>query len=156
MWGFDEIYGRSMPLPLTPTLAIRMPTVPGYAAAKLVSWLDRSSWRETRDANDLALITYWYAQSPEVEGRLYDTTEGQQVLLNEELDLPRAATRLLGKDVSAIVGPQRVTELRERWPGDLDFLIRNITISTLSAWLNPENRRGEIIDALTRGLWDLA
>ena len=152
MWAFEEIYRESLPLPLTPTLAIRIPTVPGYAAAKLAAWLDRSAWGQTKDANDLALVSYWYAELKEVEDRLYDTFEGQQILVAEEVDVPRAATRLLGTDVAAVVGPERISELIERWPGDLDMLVRNFTMSTGPRRPEEENRRHEVIDALTRGL----
>lgn len=153
-WAFAEIFSGSSPLVLSPSLTIRCPTVPGYAAAKLAAWLDRSKWGEAKDANDLALIEYWYVESKHVEGRLYDTPEGQQILVAEEVDLPRAAARLLGRDVSAIVGPERITELIERWPGDLDMLVRNFALSTGPRWLAQEHRRREVIDALTRGLAD--
>jgi hypothetical protein len=68
--------------------------------------------------------------------------------------LPRAAARLLGRDVSAIVGPDRAAELIERWPGDLDMLVRNVTLSTGPRWLEQQSRRREVIAALTRGLAD--
>lgn len=137
---------------LTPTLAIRIPTVPGYAAAKLAAWLDRSEWGQTKDANDIALIAYWYVESKDVEGRLYDTSEGQQILVAEEADFPCAAARLLGEDVSKIIGPDRLSELIERWPGDLDVLVRNFAMSTGPRWPEHEARRREVLDALARGL----
>jgi len=141
-------------LALGPSLAIRCPTVPGYTTAKLAAWLDRSPWGEAKDANDLALSVNWYAESKQVEGRLYDTPEGQQILLAEEADVPRAAARLLGGDVSTIVGPERAAELIERWPGDLDMLVRNFTLRTGPQWLLQADRRLEVIGALTRGLAD--
>lgn len=42
VWAFSEIFDSSQPLPLHPSLTIRCPTVPGYTAAKLAAWLDRS------------------------------------------------------------------------------------------------------------------
>jgi predicted nucleotidyltransferase len=152
VWAFAEIFQDSSLLPLGPSLAIRCPTVPGYTAAKLAAWLDRSEWGEARDANDLALSVYWYAESKQIEGRLYDTPEGQQVLLAEEADVPRAAARLLARDVSAMVGPDRLNELIQRWPGDFDMLVRNFTLKTGPQWLTQEDRRREVVDALTRGL----
>lgn len=89
-----------------------------------------------------------------MEDRLYNTPEGQQILVAEELDVPRAAAHVLGRDVAALVGPQRITEQMDRWPGDLDMLARNFTMSTGPRWLEQENRRREVIDALTRGLAD--
>jgi predicted nucleotidyltransferase len=152
VWAFAEIFQDSSPLALSPSLAIRCPTVPGYTAAKLAAWLDRSEWGEVKDANDLALTAYWYAESKQVEGQLYDTPEGRQILLAEEADVSRAAARLLGRDVSAMLGPERIRELIERWPGDLDMLVRNFTLRTGPPWLLQQGRRREAIDALTRGL----
>lgn len=154
VWAFEEIYRDSLDLPLTDALAIRIPTVAGYAAAKLVAWLDRSAWHQVKDANDLALIAYWYFQSKDVESRLYDTTEGQLILVAEETDLHCAAARLLGRDVSVCVGSERRSELMERWPGNMAMLLRNFTMTTGPGWLVGEQRRREVIDALTRGLGD--
>jgi predicted nucleotidyltransferase len=42
VWAFDEIFAASWPLKLSPNLTIHIPTVAGYAAAKLGAWLDRS------------------------------------------------------------------------------------------------------------------
>lgn len=154
VWAFEEIYRDSLSLSLTETLAIRLPTVPGYAAAKSIAWLDRSAWYQTKDVNDLALIAYWYVQSKDVESRLYDTSEGQQILVAEETDLPRAAARLLGRDVTVTVGPERRSELMTRWPADMEMLVRNFTMSTGPRWLEGESRRREVLDALTRGLGD--
>jgi predicted nucleotidyltransferase len=44
--------------------------VAGYAAAKLGAWLDRSEWHEAKEAGDLALVLYWYAESAAVHDRL--------------------------------------------------------------------------------------
>lgn len=76
VWAFAEIFSSSSPLKLGPSLAIRWPTIPGYVAAKLGAWLDRSQWMEAKDANDIALATYWYANSKDVEDRLYNTPDG--------------------------------------------------------------------------------
>ena len=152
VWAFAEIFNSSSRLVLSPSLAIRCPTVPGYTAAKLAAWLDRSEWGEPKDANDLALTAHWYVESKLVENRLFDTPHGQQFLVAEEVDFPRAAARMLGNDVADLVGPERLTELLARWPGDLDMLVRNFHIRTGPRWLDHQPRRLEVIDALTRGL----
>lgn len=154
VWGFAEIFRSSMPLALNPSLAIRCPTVAGYTAAKLAAWLDRSQWGETKDANDLALAVHWYAESRQVEGRLYDVPEGQQLLVAEEADVPCAAARLLGRDVSNLLGRELQSELVGRWPGDLTMLTRNLTAGGEPRWLSQQARRLEIVGALTRGLSD--
>ncbi len=83
VWAFEKIFSRSLPLDLTSAVTIRIPTIAGYAAAKLAAWLDRSQWGEPKDANDLALVAYWYSESPGVADRLYDTPDGQRVLVDE-------------------------------------------------------------------------
>lgn len=154
VWAFAEIFSHSLPLALSPSLTIRCPTVPGYAAAKLAAWLDRSEWGEARDANDLALVAYWYAESKDVGNRLYDSPEGQSILVAEDMDLPCAAARLLGQDVSVLIGQERLTELVSRWPGNLEMLVRNFAMRAEPLWPGQELRRREVVDALTRGLVD--
>jgi predicted nucleotidyltransferase len=152
VWALEEIFVDSLPLPLTSTLAIRIPTVAGFAAAKLGAWLDRSEWHETRDAADLALILHWYAESPAVQDQLYDTPAGNETLLAEGSDVPLAAAHLLGNDVVAVIGHQRQAELLSRWPGNRDLLVRELTLRGGPAWPPDPSRRLDLIDALTRGL----
>lgn len=154
VWAFAEIFSESSLLALSSSLTIRCPTVPGYTAAKLAAWLDRSEWGESKDANDLALTAYWYMESNQVEGRLYDTPEGRAILIAEEVDLPRAAARLLGRDVATEIGHERAAELIARWPGDLEMFVRNFTLRPGPRWLEQQDRRREVIAALTRGFVD--
>ncbi|GAB3655583.1 hypothetical protein GCM10027589_14810 [Actinocorallia lasiicapitis] len=127
VWAFEEIFAASLRLPLSAEATIRIPTVAGYAAAKLGAWLDRSSWLEVKDAPDLALILYWYAESEAVHQRLYGTPEGNEILIAEQIDLPLAAAHLLGLDVAS-------------------------AISTGPLWPQQSERRRQLLDALTRGL----
>jgi len=152
MWAFEEIFTTSLPLALTPTTTIRIPTVAGFAAAKLGAWLDRSDWLEAKDAADLALILHWYAESADVHARLYQTPTGNEILLTEATDLPLAAAHLLGMDVAATIGTARLTRLLARWPGDLDLLIRELDLRRGPAWPRDAPRRHASIASLTRGL----
>jgi predicted nucleotidyltransferase len=152
VWAFEEVFASSLPLALTDTLSIRMPTVEGYTAAKLGAWLDRSQWHEAKDASDLALIMYWYAESTVVHHRLYDTTTGNEILTAERVDIPLAAAHLLGTDVTATIGPRRRDELLARWPGDADLLVRELRLHGSPSWPSDAQRRSALIDALTRGL----
>lgn len=152
VWAFEEIFAGSLPLALTGRLSIRIPTVAGYAAAKLGAWLDRSEWHEAKDAADLALIMHWYAESTVVQDRLYDTLIGNEILLAESTDLPLAAAHLLGTDVVTTIGSQRRAELLARWPGDADLLKRELRLHSGPTWSPDPKRRSELIDALTRGL----
>lgn len=152
VWAFGEIFAASLPLALSRGAEVRIPTVAGYAAAKLGAWLDRSVDHETKDAADLALVLYWYAESREVQDRLYATSAGNEALIAEEVDVQRAAAHLLGIDVTELIGPLRQSELLARWPGDAELLIANLQLRGGPAWPADLIRRRELVDALTRGL----
>lgn len=154
VWAFDEIFAASSTLDLSKSLQIRIPTVAGYAAAKLGAWLDRCEWGETKDAADLALVAYWYAESDHVQDRLYETEAGTEVLVAEELDVERAAARLLGVDIMQMIGPKRSGELIKRWPGDIELLMRSFKLGGGQQWPGGMSRRRELIGALTQGLVD--
>lgn len=153
VWAFTEIFASALPLPLPTAVAVKLPTVAGYAAAKLGAWLDRSEWHEAKDAADLALILYWYGESMVVHDRLYETEDGNTVLIAESADVPLAAARLLGHDISATIGTARLAELVARWPGDLRLLVRELGFNGAD-WPRDPGRRQALIDALTRGLSD--
>ena len=107
VWAFTEIFAAALPLLLPSGPTVKVPTVAGYAAAKLGAWLDRSQWLEAKDAADLALVLYWYIESSSLQDRLYDAEEGSAVLVAESTDLPLAAARLLGQDISNTIGIAR-------------------------------------------------
>lgn len=149
VWAFEEILTSSLPLTLHGT-TIRIPNVSGYTAAKLGAWLDRSDYGESKDARDIALSLHWYAESATIERRLYETETGIELLSAEEMDVPRAAARLLGTDVIDLIGSVRQTELLDRWPGNVDMLAHHLVSSSQMPWPSP--RRHQLIEALTRGL----
>lgn len=152
VWAFEEIFADALPLTLSRTVTIRLPTVAGFAAAKIGAWLDRSDWLETKDAADLALILHWHAESADVHDRLYETPIGSELLLVEGADVPLAAAHLLGADIAAIIGTARLTELLARWPGDAELLVRELVLRGGPAWPRDTQRRRTLLDALTRGL----
>lgn len=152
VWAFEEIFAASLPLALSPTTTIHIPTVAGFAAAKVGAWLDRSDWLETKDAADLALILHWYAESADVHNRLYETPLGNEILIAEGTDVPLAAAHLLGADVATTIGPARLAELLARWPGDAELLIRELQLRGGPSWPRDSQRRRSLLDALTRGL----
>lgn len=155
VWAFEEIFAASLALVLPAVGTVRIPTVAGYAAAKLGAWLDRSEWFEVRDAADLALVLYWYGESGTVDERLYATTAGNEILIAEAADVPLAAAHLLGDDIALIIGPERLGELLTRWPGNLDLLIHELSVAAQPAWPRDGKRRADLVDALTRGMTEL-
>lgn len=152
VWAFQEIHAAAVTVPMNAG-SIAIPSVPGYCAAKIGAWLDRSSWGEFKDAADMALIMYWYDQSPVIHDRLYETEQGQRILQKAGFDLAVASASLLGADVAQLIGAERHRELRARWPGDLTTLSRHLAtaVSSRTTW-PPMDRRDEMIDALTSGL----
>jgi predicted nucleotidyltransferase len=152
VWAFTEVFAASTSLDLGEVGTVRLPTVPGYAATKLAAWLDRSEWNETKDASDIALVTHWYAESPEIHDRLYDSEAGQAALVSEELDVTRAAAHLLGLDVVAEIGSERMAELRERWPDGGGTLARDLIVRAGPRSGDAIDRRTALAAALTRGL----
>jgi predicted nucleotidyltransferase len=156
VWAFEEIFAASLALVLSAVGTVRIPTVAGYAAAKLGAWLDRSEWFEAKDATDLALVLYWYGESGTVHERLYATTAGNEILIAEAADVPLAAAHLLGDDIALIIGPERLGELLTRWPGNLDLLIHELSVAAQPAWPRDGKRRADLVDALTRGMTELA
>lgn len=93
---------------------------------------------------------YWYSESTAVQIRLYETPEGQEILVSEDMDVRLAAAHLLGVDVATTIGPTRLNELHARWPGDRDALVRELRIRGQNQWPSDRERRGALVDALTR------
>lgn len=153
VWGFEEIHRGSLDLSLTPEMTIRLPSVPGYTAAKMMAWLDRSEYGEVKDAQDLALTTYWYAESRAIAERLW-ANDGAEAG-KDGFDVTLAAARLLGQDVAALIGEERLAELCDRWPGDERLLARTFKPVDTIPWTTDPGRTREIIRALTRGLTEL-
>lgn len=153
VWGFAEVFGAALPLPLPGGATIRIPTVAGYAALKLAAWLDRSDYGEYKDASDIATALYWYLNSPGVDVQLYETDHGHDVLLQESMDSSAAAARLLGEDIQSTLGDDRKAELADRWPGPrVNFLYHSMTVVNASNWPGSPDRRRTLIRAMERGL----
>lgn len=100
MVGFEEAYECSMIIRLSsgPVLEIRLPTLPGLALLKIISWEDRYPERK-KDAENLLFIMNNYEQAGNFD-RLYD--QEQELLQEEDFDTQLASIRLLGRDMAII------------------------------------------------------
>jgi len=110
--GFQEAYENSITVRLnkTPDLDIKLPTLPGIALMKIISWEEKYPSRQ-KDAEDLLFIMQQYEDAGNRE-RLY---EEEQLLLQEEgFDQQIASIRMLGKDMAKIADldtAERITSI---------------------------------------------
>lgn len=130
VFGFRDVYEHALPLALPSGQTVRLPHPAGYAALKMRSWIDRSVYYgHDKDAQDLALATFWYQNSPQIEDRLYDTDPGFEILTELDIDADLAAVRLLGLDAAAQLSPANRDDLARRWAEqDLHSLARDFTL----------------------------
>lgn len=114
VFGFADVLTHAMPLPLRGGRTIRIPRPAGYAALKLRSWIDRSRVGEYKDAEDLALVAYWYQESQEIRDELWDPERELDRLAGEfGLDDRRGAVALLRRDLMAQLSPAAQEELAD-------------------------------------------
>lgn len=98
--GFQEAYdyGVTVRLEDAPILDVKLPTIPGMALMKLISWNDQYPGRP-KDAEDLLFLMENYAEAGNLD-RLYGP-EGE-LLQSEAFDPTLAGIRLLGRDMAAM------------------------------------------------------
>ncbi|KUL36746.1 hypothetical protein [Actinoplanes awajinensis] len=153
VWGFTEVFAAAPSLRLPSAGTIRMPTAAGYAALKLAAWLDRSTYGEYKDAADIGAVLYWYSKSLDIENRIYETSRGQELLVQEKLDNAAAAARALGNDIVTVIGTDRLAEIAGRWlTSPKHLLAYHMTVSNALDWPHSHDRRLALILALERGL----
>ena len=110
MLGFNEAYEYSITVRLSsdPELDIKLPTLPGLALMKIISWKEKYPERK-RDAEDLVLIMQKYEDAGNFD-RLYE--EEQDLLQEENFDTRLAGIRLLGRDMARIADPDTLRTVR--------------------------------------------
>jgi predicted nucleotidyltransferase len=109
--GFDEAYEFSVLFRLSsdPLLEVKVPTIPGLAIMKLISWDEKYPDR-TKDAEDLLFIMENYVDVID-QGYLY---EKEATLLEEEdFDNQIACIRLLGRDIAKISNTDTLDKIKE-------------------------------------------
>lgn len=101
--GFQEAYADGVTVILSedPPLEIKVPSIPGMALMKLISWNDSFPSRP-KDAEDLLFLMNHYAEAGN-EDRLFDVEK--EILQQEGFDLTLAGIRLLGRDMAVMANP---------------------------------------------------
>lgn len=122
--GFKEAFENSIICRLNsdPELDIKVPTLPGLAVMKLISWKEKYPER-SKDADDLLLIMYEYEHTGNFD-RLYASE--QDLLEEEDFDNQIASIRLLGRDMAIIVGTDTANVVRSILEDDSQKLIIDI------------------------------
>ena len=153
VFGFSDVYDRAHHLMLPSGARIRIPSIAGYVALKLRSWLDRSAYGEDKDAKDLAVTAFWYRESRSVEERLYRTDSGNTLLESTGWDVPLAAPQLLGMDAAQQLSQDARDDLGSRWSrADLDSFARGFVLPPGGPADFGLARRSEIAQQLITGL----
>ena len=108
--GFQEAFEYSVLVRLCsdPELDIKLPTLPGLAIMKLISWREGYPERE-RDAEDLLLIMEKYEEAGNFD-RLYE--KEQNLLEEEHFDTRHSSIRLLGRDMAIMADPYTLDTVR--------------------------------------------
>jgi predicted nucleotidyltransferase len=108
--GFDEAYEFSLLFRLSsdPLLEVKVPTIPGLAIMKLISWDEKYPGRK-KDAEDLLFIMENYEYV--IGLNIY---ENEDILLKEEgFDNQIACIRLLGRNMAKISNTDTLNKIKE-------------------------------------------
>lgn len=110
MVGFKEAYEYSITVRISadPELDIKLPTLPGLALMKIISWKEKYPERK-KDSEDLLLIMHKYEEAGNFD-RLY--SDEQDLLTEEKFDARLASIRLLGRDMARMADPETSITVR--------------------------------------------
>jgi predicted nucleotidyltransferase len=108
--GFKEAFENSITVRLSanPMLDIKLPTLPGLALMKIVSWKEKYPERR-KDAEDLLLIMNNYESAGTLD-RLYEIE--QELLQEEKFVVELASIRLLGRDMARMADPETLNRVQ--------------------------------------------
>jgi predicted nucleotidyltransferase len=121
--GLQEVFDAAVTARLPGGIEVRVPTIPGLALLKIITWRDRRLLSR-RDATDLDEIITWYAEGPLLD-QLYDEVD---TLGRYDFDVALAAAHRLGRHIALLAGRDCTTavlailgddELRARLANDM-------------------------------------
>ena len=108
--GFEEAYQHATPIIVNhdPYLEIKVPTLPGLAVLKILSW--KHSYPERpKDAEDLLFIIKNFEHT-DIMDRLFK--ERAEILESEAFDYKMTSIRILGQDMAKICNPDTLAEIK--------------------------------------------
>lgn len=127
--GFEEAYKYSTKITISkdPFVEVRVPTIPGIAIMKLISWNDSFPERQ-KDAQDLYFLLL-KCRYTDISERLF--LENRELLESENLDDEMASIRILGQDMAKICQTITLNEIvqildKETIEGSNYGLVENI------------------------------
>jgi predicted nucleotidyltransferase len=97
--GIQEVFAAAATAQLPAGPEVRVPTIPGLALLKIITWRDRRLLSR-RDATDLDEIINWYAEGPFLD-QLYDDVD---ILGRYDFDIALAAAHRLGRHIGLLAG----------------------------------------------------
>jgi predicted nucleotidyltransferase len=109
--GFEDAYHCSTKIQVStqPNLEIRVPTIPGMAIMKLLSWEDTFPAR-SKDALDLYFLLHHYKDTDIVE-RIF--VENKKIFDEEGFDEIKTSIRLLGQDMAKICSSETLDKINK-------------------------------------------
>ncbi len=146
--GFKEAYqyGMNVRLSDAPVLDVKVPTIPGMALMKIISWNDRYPVR-SKDAEDLLFFMEHYAEAGN-EDRLFDNEV--ELLQMEGFDLVLAGTRLLGRDMAAIADEATGTAILEILEAETGDQQRYRLVQDMAGNTRTHDKSDEILTKIMR------
>lgn len=137
VFGYQDVFDAARSIRLDDGVSVRFPTVAGFVLLKLKAWVDRSSWHAYKDAADLAVAMFWYAQSSRMTERLYRDGPELDLLIAADSDEAVAAAGLVVADAVGLLPSFRRAELAAVWPAtpdDVARLARYMRNDALPGW----------------------
>jgi len=153
VFGFADVFAAAATVALPTGVDVRIPTPAGYAVLKARAWIDRSPTGEYKDAQDLATCLWWYSESEAITEMLWSTESETRLLESVDFQVERAAARVLGRDMRAILHPAHTSDLIERWGAlDLQRLVRELKTPAGINWITDPATREAIAADMIAGL----
>ena len=109
--GFEEAYQNATTIILNqePYLEIKVPTLPGLAVLKILSW-EHSYPERQKDAEDLLFIMNNYEHTDIMDKFLNERID---LLESESFDYKKTGIRILGQDMAKICNPLTLAEIKD-------------------------------------------